>query len=129
MNTFCFIRFGTKIDPNMSLTLGILSSEPIEHALKTETTVITVFKTDFDKNECMKSLKKHGHNFVLIDITKDTAEIPMSVFATIGAKPVIEKVPVFLHDNDREEYLMSKIKNDGIDTLSDDDHRFLQTRY
>ena len=129
MNTFCFIRFGTKIDPNVSLTLGILSSEPIVQALKTETTVITVFKTDFDKKECMDSLKKHGHNFVLIDITKDTVEIPMSVFATIGAKPVIEKVPEFLHDNDREEYLMSKIKKEGIDTLSDDDHKFLQSRY
>lgn len=127
MKSLCLIRFGTEIDPDVSLTLGLLSSEPITQGIKNDSAIITLFKTELSMAECREALKKHGHNFVLVDITTDTSKIPVAGFGDIAMKSIQTKELV-LKDDEREQDLLYKIKNFGNKVLTPDDHKFLQSR-
>lgn len=127
MKTVCLIRFGTEVDPHVSLTIGLLSADPVSHALRTDGVIITVFKTDQSLERCRKSLQRHGHHFVLLDITNASSTIPVSGFGKMAMDALVEN-KMELTPGEREQHLFDKIKLYGTDSLSTEEHEFLKSR-
>jgi hypothetical protein len=125
--TLCLIRFGTQLDNEVSLTLGLLSCEPIEYAMQAEGVVITIFKTTVDISKCRSKLLLHKHNFVLLDITNDANNTQIAGFG-LKAVEMLEKSQLKLTPDEKEAYLLKKIKDNGIESLSKQEHEFLQSR-
>lgn len=125
MRTYLFVRYGTKLDPNVSLELGLLSCEPIEQAIKTENTIITVFKSNISIDCCKKSLAKYNITFILIDITDDKSQYIVSHlrFDNGDVKDLV------LNDDEREKDLLFRIKQNGNSSLTKEEHDFLKTRF
>lgn len=127
MKTICLVRFGTEVDNNVSLTIGLLSVGPVSYAMKAEGVIVTIFKTDQSIDRCRKSLQRHGYNFILLDITNDSCKIPVSGHGVNALNALINS-DLELSQDQREKRLFDKIRALGNDALTEDEHNFLKSR-
>jgi hypothetical protein len=127
MKTVCLIRFGSTPDPQVSLAIGLLSADPVSHALKTDGVIITVFKTDLSIDRCRKSIKRYSENFILLDITKAGSVIPVCGHGEMAYETLVEN-KMELSPDEREKHLFDKIRVLGNSSLTTDEHEFLKSR-
>ena len=130
MKTLCFIRFGNFFDNDLSMTLGLLSCEPIQHAMKCEGVIITIFKTQLDIEKCTERLKAHGYKFTLLDITTNIENTFIENY-NIGYNTDIYDPSLIndtISDEEREKLIFDKIKNIGVESLTQEEHNFMKAR-
>lgn len=130
MKSYCLIRFDSEIDPNVSFTLGMIATEPIKHAIKSNGVIVTPFKSYISLAKCREMLLKYGHNFILIDVTENSNSIQAHGSDEFINKFLCMQKPVaVLTDDEREREIMYKIRVSGVQSLTQEEHNFMKLRF
>jgi len=129
MKSYCIIRFSGVIDPNVSFILGLIAAEPVANTIKTDKIIVSTFKSYISIDKCKKMLLKHSSDFILIDVTNNSNLVQIYGSDEFLSKFLGMKKPVpVLNDDEREKDILYRIKVNGIESLTQEEHEFMKFR-
>lgn len=129
MKTLCLVIFKKEFDPYVNLTLELLASEPIiNRELSSGEVTITSFKTELTIEQCKNAIQKCGHLFILLETTSQSKSFQASDNEEFLELLGVQKIDLILTDDDKESRIFNKIKNQGTESLSNEEHEFMLSR-